>query len=70
MKLWAVIYNVKYSELWCADECDWIEHVERVEAETPRKAQMAFREAVKALRFCIVGRHVVTREVRGKVGAS
>ena len=63
MKTWEVIYNVKYSELWCADECHWIEHVEIVEAQTPRLAQKAFRAAVKRLRRCIVGRHVVTREV-------
>lgn len=64
MRTWKVIYNVKYSELWCADECNWIEHVEIVEAESPRKAQKTFREEVNKLRFCIVGRHVDTREIK------
>lgn len=63
MSTWEVIYQVKYSELWCADECSWIEHVERVKAETPYKARKAFRAEVKKLRFCIVGRHIDTRRV-------
>lgn len=61
MKTWEVVYNVKYSEEWCADECHWIEHVERVQAETPHQARKAFREAVESLPRCILGRHVVTR---------
>jgi len=63
VKAWKVTYNVKYSELWCADECNWMEHTEKVFAETPSEARKAFREAVKKLRFCIVGRHVDTRLV-------
>lgn len=58
-KEWVVVYLVKYSELWCADECRWMEDSDVIEAPTKRDARRLYRER-RAGRRIIIGRHVST----------
>jgi hypothetical protein len=61
--LWEVVYLVKYSELWCADECSWIQHVEDIEAADELEARRIARRKIDDAPRIIRGRHVVTRRV-------
>lgn len=64
MSIWVVVYRVKYSERWCADECNWVEHDEVVAAPSRFKAMRIVRHGLERLPRCIVGRHISTRRLR------
>lgn len=57
---WTVVYQVKYSEIWCANECAWIEHVVMVDASTAHEARRIAREQLRNAPRIIRGRHVST----------
>lgn len=58
-----VVYQVKYSELWCADECRWIEHDEIVDAKTKLEARRIVRKMLDDAPRIIRGTHIDTRRV-------
>lgn len=58
-----VVYQVKYSELWCADECRWIEHDEIVNAQSKLEARRIVRKLLDNARRIIRGRHISTRRI-------
>lgn len=61
MRRWFVVYRVKFSERWCADECNWLEEAGWVWATTKRRAQLEFRkELLRDYVRVIIGRHVST----------
>lgn len=61
MRNWLVVYNVKFSEEWCADECGWVEYSAVIRATTKRTAQLTFRKEHSDLPRFLIGRHVSTR---------
>lgn len=58
-----VVYQVKYSELWCASECRWIEHDEIVDAKTKLEARRIVRKLLDKYPRLIRGRHINTRKI-------
>ena len=64
MTEWLVTYLVKYSEQWCADECRWLEHVERVTATDEISARRVIRKRLDGLPRLIRGRHISTTRIR------
>lgn len=61
---WVVVYLVKYSEEWCADECSWMEESAGIEASTARAAQREFRRKNENRPRYIIGRHISTTRAR------
>lgn len=62
MKQFIVVYRVKYSELWCADECQWVEEVMVCSALNKKGARQAYRNDVRQRRTRVMlGRHISTR---------
>ncbi len=58
-----VVYQVKYSELWCADECHWIEHSSVIKANSKLEARKLARKELESYPRLIRGRHIETRRV-------
>lgn len=64
MKTWVVVYQVKYSELWCADECRWVEESAVIRAKTRRLAQLTFRRMNADRPRYMIGKHISTTLAR------
>lgn len=64
MKQFLVVYTVKYSELWGADECHWVEESMVCSARSKKEARKVYREDIKQ-RYTriLLGRHISTRQV-------
>lgn len=58
-----IVYQVKYSELWCADECSWIEHDVIVEAKTKLEARKLVRKKLDEMPRLIRGKHINTKNI-------
>jgi hypothetical protein len=59
-----IVYNVKFCEPFAADMCEWMECAGDSEGNTPRQAQKAFKDMLRATYGnLMIGRHISTREL-------